>query len=117
MHGKRWVLLVEDDRATYSALRLLLAHNGWQVRVATTLAEARELLALQPQWMILDLMLPDGSGEDLLREIRGGNMPIRVAVTTAARDPAVLQAVMDLRPDALLQKPIEPDELLAHLAT
>ena len=64
------LLLVEDDRATYSALRGILNLRGWDVRVATSVAEARAILDESVDAVILDLMLPDGHGEGLLPDIR-----------------------------------------------
>lgn len=111
------VLLVEDDRATYTALRGILTLRGWDVVVATTLAEARPVLggnALSA--VILDLMLPDGNGEEILDELRAANGNIPVAVTTGVSDAARLAAVHKKNPTALLQKPIVLAQLLKAIA-
>jgi DNA-binding response OmpR family regulator len=104
--NRQRMLVVEDDRTTCDLLRAIFAHLGWQVAVASTVAEALSLLDPPPDLLILDLTLPDGDGTDILRHVRTAHLPTRVAVTTG-HDPGLLSAVADLRPDALLQKPIE----------
>jgi CheY-like chemotaxis protein len=60
-------------------------------------------------------MLPDGDGADLLEQIRDEGLPIRVAVTTGSADARRLRAVADLRPEAILTKPIHLPDLLRAL--
>src|SRR5687767_9215482 len=66
------LLLVEDDRVTYTALRSLFSRRGWDVTIAATISQALSALAggLAPDAVVLDLMLPDGQGEEVLRHIR-----------------------------------------------
>ena len=68
--SKPRLLLVEDDRATYAALRGILTQRGWEVVIATTVAEALEAIKSELDAIILDLILPDGEGEVLLRQLR-----------------------------------------------
>jgi DNA-binding response OmpR family regulator len=100
-------LLVEDDQATRSALKRIYASRGWAIDATTTLAEARARLAAGPDFVILDLMLPDGDGAELLRAIRRDGLPIGVIVATGCGDRERLDAVRALRPEALLAKPID----------
>jgi CheY-like chemotaxis protein len=88
---------------------------GWDIRVAATIAEAKALLLPCPDGLVLDLMLPDGDGVDLLEQVRAEGLPIRIAVTTGSADVRRLQAVADLRPDVLLAKPIHLPDLLRAL--
>ena len=108
----RRVLVVEDDAASRRALRMILAHAGWQVETAGTVAEAMRLLATGPSWVVLDLMLPDGDGSAVLEHIRDRALPIRVTVATGISDPARLADVQRLGPQELLQKPIRIGDLL-----
>ena len=93
----------------------ILSRRGWAVTAATTVAEALAALSIRPDWIILDLMLPDGDGAQILRAIRLANLPIRVAVTTGTGDPQRLAEVRSLGPDALFRKPIDLPGLLASL--
>jgi DNA-binding response OmpR family regulator len=107
------ILVVEDDAATYSALRILLSKRGADVVLATTLTEARAALREGiPDSIVLDLMLPDGDGIEILRDIRARKLKTRIAVTTGVSDPDHLTAVANLHPDATLKKPIDLAELL-----
>jgi DNA-binding NarL/FixJ family response regulator len=78
----------------------------------STVAEALPLLASQPDFVVLDLMLPDGDGTAILAAIRDADLPIRVAVTTGSSDRQRLDRVLRLRPDLLLTKPVNLSELL-----
>lgn len=106
MKGYR-ILVVEDNEASRKALHRLLDHRGWVVTVAKTVAEAMESLNPPPHCILLDLMLPDGGGEEVLRRVRGDNLPTKVAVCTGTNDAVRLAMVKDMDPDALFQKPID----------
>ncbi len=110
------MLLVEDDIVSAHALSSILRHRGFEVTVASTLAEGFAKLSENPGHVILDLMLPDGDGGDILRYIRQSKLPSRVVITTAVNDASRLRGIHDLKPDAILQKPIDLDRLLRFLA-
>ena len=68
----RTILLVEDNAGLNETNRRALELHGYHVLTALTLDEARERLALcRPDLILLDVRLPDGSGFDFCREIRG----------------------------------------------
>jgi DNA-binding response OmpR family regulator len=101
------MLLVEDDRETRTYLRRVLTLCGWEVTEAASLKEGAERLDPPPDCLLLDLALPDGDGACLLRKVRVEGLPIRVVVNTGTDDPARLGAVVSLRPDAVLKKPLD----------
>lgn len=105
------LLLVEDHPATRNVLRRLLTMRGWDVLEATSIAEGLAGLDPPPECLVLDLMLPDGDGETILRKIRDDRLPTRVVVNTGTHDPDRLSAVSELKPEALLQKPIDIEQL------
>jgi len=109
------VLVVEDDLDSYQALSKILKHVGYETLSAATLADARTLLGQAPRFLVLDLLLPDGNGRDLLREVRDSELPVKVAVLTAAADKQLLDEVRALKPDALFGKPLDVPRLLAWL--
>lgn len=109
------VLIVEDDRVTREALRTLLHNEGWEVAVAATGADALLALEPPPEWLILDLMLPDMNGETILKKIRSGRLATCVAVITGTSDRARFEAVLDLKPELLMGKPINFPSLLAAI--
>lgn len=114
--GLSWrVLVVEDDASIAGALRAVLTRRGWDVTTAGTVAEALERLENQPHCVVLDLMLPDGSGIDVLERVRSRSQRVRVVVTTGSNDGALLKQVRQFEPDAVLRKPIDLAELLDAL--
>lgn len=104
----RSALLIEDDADTRDVMSKMLRDAGFDVRSTSHVGEA--LLFLEnstPSHVLLDLMLPDAGGIVILRSIRRRQLPIKVAVVTAA-DPTS-QSVTDVRrwnPDAIFFKPI-----------
>ena len=108
------VLVVEDHALSSHTLRRLLASDGHEVEVASTLRQAEAKLA----WagcVVLDLHLPDGNGIDLLRRVREQGPAVRIAVTTGSGGEELLAAVRALRPDALFVKPYHAADLLGWL--
>lgn len=108
--------MVEDDAASRTALRYLLNHHGWRASEAATVSHGLELLqALRPDILILDLMLPDGDGIEILKLIRTSGLKVRVAVLTGVGDPDVLDAVRQLVPNAVFRKPVSIPALMEWL--
>ena len=107
------MLLVEDDLISAAAMNTILRRRGFEVFHVTTVAKGLEQLAVQPAFVLLDLMLPDGNGTIILKYIREKKLPMRVIVTTAVHDGATLQAVQDLKPEVTMQKPIDILKLLS----
>jgi len=79
---------VEDDRSARRAIAMILRRRGYAVSEAATIADAIGLLNGNgsgdgpPAWMLLDLMLPDGCGIDVLRRIRAAKLATRTCVIT-----------------------------------
>ncbi len=105
------VLLVEDHDTTRHILARLLSLKGWNVQTASTVGEGLALLDSEPDCVILDLMLPDGEGETVLRHVRDAGLRTRVVVTTATGDEGRLERVRQLEPVAILRKPIDVEEV------
>ena len=106
--------MVEDDRAARRAIKFILKTSGFSVTEAGTVAEAMGALAQRPDWVLLDLMLPDGCGTDVLRKLRAEGPPSRVCVITGC-GPQKLEEVRVLGPDLILKKPLDVEGLLAAL--
>ena len=110
-------MLVEDDADTCEALSRILRRRGYEVDCARSIAEATAKLGEGPCCMLLDLTLPDGSGIELLRQVRAARLPVRVAIATGSADTELMSDVILLRPDAFFTKPIDVAEVLSWLAS
>lgn len=108
------LMLVEDDPCTRRALGGIFALKGWAVCLAASVSEAMALLdhGLEADMLVLDLMLPDGSGEQVLRRIRETGLKTTVVVCSATHDPGRMSALETLQPDAVLPKPLDLAALL-----
>lgn len=111
------MLIVEDDPTSRNTLRLLCSLSGLNPVPAGTVAEAVNQLAGRPDYLILDLMLPDGTGTEVLRRLRAAGLQTSVAVTTGASDPNLLADVERLRPDRLFTKPVDWNYLKSWLGS
>ena len=109
------VLVVEDDIRLAEMLTTYLGEHGFAVTHCTS-AERGRALAEQPRFaaVLLDVMLPDGDGFDLCREIRA-NSAIPVLMITARGDETDRIVGLELGADDYLPKPFNPRELLARL--
>ncbi|CAH8192759.1 response regulator [Vibrio aestuarianus] len=91
------VMIIEDDIAIAQLHhRYLTQISGFDVvGIATTQAEAvMQLELLKPNLVLLDVYLPDGTGLDILQQVRGNNQGCDVILITAARDVETLQQAM-----------------------
>ena len=111
-HRQR-MLLVEDHKETRTLLRRMLTRHGWEVSEAGTIAEGLAQLDPPPAGLVLDMELPDGDGETILRKVRQERLPTRIVVQTGLEDPSRIDQIINLRPDRLLRKPLDPEALRA----
>lgn len=117
-HRRCRTLIVEDHVGIGVAMKLWVEREGHEADWAGTLAEGLATLTRRrPDCVLLDLTLPDGNGLDLLRRVRTERLPVRVAVTIAESDPATLEAVNGLAPEAFFAKPVDFSRLRAWLAS
>lgn len=109
------ILVVDDESHILRALRTSLQGAGYEVEVAATAEEALASAAMQPpNGVILDLVLPDGNGVEVCRELRRWtNAP--VLVLSAVGDEQEKIAALDAGADDYVTKPFGIDELLARL--
>ena len=113
--------MVDDEPHIGLLLRPHLERLGYAVSLARTLADARAAFgdrAAPLDAMLLDLHLPDGSGLELLRELRASTATraFPVIVLTAEGEERVLQEAEELGA-GLLTKPFSPSKLTARIAT
>lgn len=109
------VLIVEDDKEIRNLLRTSLSVEGFEVQTATSISEASAMLQhALPDLLLLDLGLPDGDGEQLVRQLRTQqNLPI--LVISARHQEAQKIRLLDAGADDFLVKPFSVPELLARI--
>lgn len=110
------VLLIEDEANIAEALRFILTRDGWQVRVLETGAGAVATVAeYQPDLVILDLMLPDMSGLDILLALRAGvaTKTLPVLMLTAKGQGRDREAAMRAGVSAFMTKPFANADIRA----
>ncbi len=101
------VLVVEDSRYACDAMRLLCLRSGARIRRADCLKSARRHLEVyRPSVAIVDLGLPDGSGAELITELRDA-MPRVEAVLGTSGDSFAEDVALAAGADGFLAKPIE----------
>src|SRR5436309_3248079 len=102
------VLVVEDDRLTCELLVHAIHEEGLTTDVAGTVVEAKRLLARGSyRVVVLDLILPDGTGFDVLEFIRTENLlPLPIIVTTAA-DASLLMRLDRTMVKSIMFKPLD----------
>ncbi len=112
------LLLIDDDDRLTDMVGDYLRQAGHEVEVAPTLAAGRERLAHELyDALVLDLMLPDGDGLDLCRELRASprHRVLPLLMLTARGEPLDRIVGLELGADDYLPKPFEPRELLARV--
>ena len=109
------VLIVEDDKEIRTLVKSSLSIEGFEVITATSLGEASQILQRQkPDVIVLDLGLPDGDGETLVRAARQhDNLPILVISARHQEEQKV--RLLDIGADDFLTKPFNIPELLARI--
>jgi two-component system response regulator RegX3 len=112
---RRRILLVEDEESISEPLSAALGREGFEVVIAATAADGRERFRAQaPDLVLLDVMLPDGDGKDLLREIRSSSRTPVIMVTARGEE---LERVLglELGADDYVTKPFSAAELAARV--
>jgi DNA-binding NtrC family response regulator len=78
------LLIVDDEASLRDFLGIVFEQEGWQVEAAPSIGEARAAIQRrEPDIVLCDLMLPDGSGIDLVREVKAHSPSIAFLMFTA----------------------------------
>lgn len=111
-----YILIVEDDNDISQMLRELLQQEGYAIKQAYAGTEALFYLEKEcPKAVILDLMLPGISGEELLSKIKTAYPQTAVIVVSAKEELQTRISILRAGADDYITKPFDTDELLARL--
>ena len=110
------ILLIEDDKAMNQTISALLKHAGMTVESALLAKDGLELLKVyEYDLIILDLMLPDMTGVDALRQIRSAGLTTPVFVLSGILLPNKKVECLSAGADDYLTKPFHAEELIARV--
>jgi two-component system response regulator RegX3 len=113
--GRRTILLVEDEESITTPLVEALRRAGFDTAVSATAGESLPLAdRVKPDLVLLDVMLPDGSGFDVCRELRARSR-VPIIMLTARGEEADRVAGLELGADDYVVKPFSARELVARV--
>ena len=112
---KKCVLVVDDEPGMGRVLRIRLRLSGYDVITTTSGAEAIELVRTRkPDIMLLDFVMPDVTGVDVLSQVRSfSKMPV---IMFTGR-PEIAGFALKLGANGCIAKPFDPDELVKRIET
>jgi two-component system OmpR family response regulator len=110
------ILVVDDDPEIRKLLARYIESQGFRVVLASSCRELRDRLAThQIDLIVLDVMLPDGSGLDLCRDLRAERSRVPIILLTALKEDVDRIIGLEIGADDYLGKPFNPRELLARV--
>ncbi len=116
MAGESLILVVDDDARLRTLLQRFLSEAGFRVTTADTAEMARDRLRfLQPDLMVLDVMMPGESGLSLTQSLKLDQASVPIILLTAAGSPEDRIAGFEAGADDYLPKPFEPRELVLRI--
>src|ERR1700726_3045445 len=116
VHIEPHILIVDDDLQIRKLLGRYLAEQGFRVTLASdrrTLVAALESNDIK--LIVLDVMLPDGSGLEICRNMRSENVPVPIILLTALKEDVDRIIGLEIGADDYLGKPFNPRELAARI--
>lgn len=115
-HGFASVLIVEDEPSLVDILAITLRFHGFTTTVATTAAQAIERARERPpDLVLLDVMLPDGNGWQVCRDLRAEHDDIAVIFLTARDSSNDIVGGLTVGGDDYITKPFNVDEVIARV--
>jgi two-component system, OmpR family, response regulator RegX3 len=113
--NRRAILLIEDEASIADPLAAALRKEGFDVQTAENAASGLEAFRTRPpDLVLLDVMLPDGDGKDVLRAIRGSSR-VPVVMLTARGEEMDRVLGLELGADDYVTKPFSAAELVARM--
>ncbi|QCL92562.1 response regulator transcription factor [Agrobacterium tumefaciens] len=110
------ILIVDDDPEIRTLLAKYLGSQGFRVSMAADRREFEEKIASSdPDLIVLDVMLPDGSGLDICRDLQGRRPRTPVILLTALKEDVDRIVGLEIGADDYLGKPFNPRELTARI--
>lgn len=109
------ILIVDDEEKIVEVVKSYLEKNGYKVYTAYDGSKAMEIFEkVNPNLIILDLMLPDISGEDICRSIRKKSRVPIIMLTAKVEEESILNG-LEIGADDYVTKPFSPRQLVARV--
>lgn len=116
MHNSTSILIVDDDPEIRTLLARYLTGQGFRVQVAANRRECESRIAQAlPDLVVLDVMLPDGSGLEICRDLHAHHPHLPVIMLTALKEDVDRIIGLEIGADDYLGKPFNPRELVARI--
>lgn len=112
MSGKRMALIIDDDCDIHFFIQLVLNRKGFHALSAISINDAlNKIKNNQPSFIFLDNHLPDGSGIDLIPQIRILAPDALIVVMSALFSTQIKKAALTMGADYILEKPFSTDQI------
>ena len=115
MNNARKILVVDDEQKIVEVIKSYLEHSGYEVYTSYAGKQALQMFErVEPSLVILDLMLPDITGEDICRKIRRESKVPIIMLTAKVEEEDILRG-LDIGADDYITKPFSPKQLVARV--
>ncbi|MEG6508668.1 response regulator transcription factor [Methyloligella sp. 2.7D] len=116
MQSSPQILVVDDDPEIRKLLARYVESQGFRVLLAASRRELEERLEThRVDLMVLDVMLPDGSGLDICRDLRARRSTVPIILLTALKEDVDRIIGLEIGADDYMGKPFNPRELIARI--
>ena len=113
--SRRMILIVEDEESISEPLASALEREGYEIAIAPTAETALDAVRTkEPDLVLLDVMLPDGDGREILRDIRSSSST-PVIMLSARGEETDMVVGLELGADDYVSKPFRAAELIARI--
>lgn len=113
---KKRIHVLEDDRDIAYIIEFLLKDEGYEIQVSSTFKELRKKLQESiPDLFILDVMLPDGNGLDICRDLKSDDFTKHIPVILMSANIKNNELAKAVGPDDFIAKPFDLDYIEARI--
>lgn len=110
------ILIIDDDMTALDIVDFLFEDKGFEVtRRADGQSAVDSVDSIGPDVILVDLMMPNMSGQETVRQIRDKGLTLPIVAFTAIDDPEIHQEAMDAGCNLVLTKPCRPQALVEHI--
>ena len=116
MSSQKKILIIDDDVTALDIVDFLFEEKGFEVvRRADGISALECVSSVNPDIILIDLMMPKMNGQETVRQIRKKGVKVPVVAFTALDDPDVHQEAMEAGCNLVLTKPCKPALLVQHI--